>query len=890
MRITLRYRAIVGPLSIATALLAIISFAPISETPTTASPIPVDATSAAAATNSIHAAQQDPKPAKSSDPSTATGVSAMPAGPTIDAAVADEIAQSGTSTAVITLRTSSNGDDTARRSANTADYEDLLASFPAGSFTELIAPTTVPVATMRIGAAALETLRRSTSVAAVEANMLLRASSTASSTVVGTQRAVASGWSGAGESVAIVDTGVNSAHPYLMNGAVSKTIGEACFSSTTSVSLSSCPGGTPMNVNDASRAGWGSPCDLSLSASCGHGTAVASTAAGGSGVGTPTGAAPGASIVAVKVFGYDSSDPSKVGAALSDVNLGLEWLYLHRNQFPDLAAVNLSLGAGRFTVDCGASSIQAFIHQLATVGIATVVAAGNDGYDDSVSIPACAPDAVVVAAIDDTTAARAGFSNLSPKVDLYAPGVSIVSARATGGFVALSGTSLATPTVTGTWALLRQRFPGMNVADALDHLRTMGTQITTDTSVGRYVIPLIRADRAMEPPATSASVSPTNLTTVTPARLMDTRSAPTIDGLASATGALGSGEVRRVRVTGRGYVPSSGVASISVNVTVANPTSAGYLTVFGGDGPRPNASTLNFTPASLASNMAIVAINADGTISIFNSSGQTAVIVDVLGWFPPAADLRALPPARLLDTRNSPTIDGRYSNTGAFGTGETRTLTVTGRGGVPASGVGAVAITVTVAGSTSAGYLTVHPAGTPRPTASNINFQPRQIVANTAIVPADALGQIQLFNSAGPTSIVVDVIGWFSPTPTSTPLRPARLLDTRPLPTVDGQFSGSGALGTGGRLNLMVAGRGGVPAHGVAAVAINVTVDQPTASGFVTAYPNLTILPGTSSVNFTSGATLANNIIVPVGADGRISVFNFQGSTQVIVDVLAWFG
>ncbi len=890
MRITPSFRTILGPVTLATALLAIITFVPQSKTPATTTSSP-DATVAAGSTSAAdQEPMADPTSTQSSDPLASSGVQPPAGPPSIDAQVADEITRSGTSTAVITMRTTSSGDDASRITANTSAYEELLASLPAGSFSEPVAPGTVPVATMSINALALEALRTDPHIAAVEANIVLRSSSIASSTVVGTQRAVADGWSGSGETVAIVDTGVNTTHPYLMNGATPKTIGEACFSTTSSVTLSSCPGGVPMNLSDASRVGWGQPCDMAVSVGCGHGTSVAGVAVGGTGIGTPTGAAPGASIVAVKVFSYDSSNPAKVGASLSDVNLGLQWLYLHRNQFPDLAAVNLSLGAGKFTVNCGTSSIQAYIHQLANVGIATVVAAGNDGYNDALSLPACAPDAVAVAALDDVTAARAAFSNLSDKVALYAPGVSITTSLATGGLAGVSGTSFAAPTVAGTWAVLRQRFPAMSVAEALDHLRTMGTGVTTDTSVGRYIIPLVRADRAMEPPATSASVPPTNLTTVTPARLMDTRSEPTIDGLASSTGALGGGEVRRVRVTGRGYVPSDGVTSISVNITVADPTASGFLTVFGGDGPRPNASTLNFTPGGLASNMAIVPVNGDGTIAIFNSSGSSAVIVDVLGWFPSAGDLRALPPARLMDTRSSPTIDGRYSGTGAFGPGESRTLPVTGRGGVPSSGARAVAINLTVAGSTTSGYLSVHPTGTPRPTASNLNFGPGQIVANTVIVPVDSLGRIQLFASAGRTDIVVDVIGWFPRSPTATPLTPARLLDTRPLPTVDGRFSGIGALGNGGRLNLTVTGRGGVPAHGVVAVAINLTVDHPSANGFITVFPSLTTLPGTSSINFIAGVTLANATIVPVGADGRITLFNQQGSTNVIVDVLAWFG
>jgi hypothetical protein len=822
---------------------------------------------------------------------TSSGTTAPePQTPSVDPQVDGEIAASGSTRVIVTLRSvTRSNDDGERRTANATEFEQFRAELPVGSFAEVTGPGTLPIATMQVDAAGLQAIRGSKRVAAVEADTLLQTASLASSSVVGTQRAVAAGWSGAGETVAILDTGVATAHPYLMDGTRPKTIAEACFSTTSSVSRSSCPGGAPMRVTDAPRAGWGQPCDLAVSSACAHGTAVAGAAVGGTGVGTTTGAAPGASLISVKVFGYDATDPTRIGAAMSDVNLGLDWLYLHRMEFPDLAAVNLSLGGGRAVTDCRSSSVQAHIHQLADVGIATVVAAGNDGFDDAVTMPACAPDAIAVSAIDDAHAARAGFGNLSPKVALFAPGVGITTARAAGGAVSVSGTSLAAPIVTGSWAVLRQRFPSMSVAEALDHLRTTGIGITTDTAVTRYVIPLIRVDLAMRPPASAASLPPTNLTTVTPARLMDTRPEPTIDSLDHDTGAFGPGESRRFRVTGRGYVPSNDVASISLNVTVAAPTTPGFLTVYGSDQPRPEASNLNFTPGILTSNMVVVRVAADGTITIFNSAGSTQVIVDVLGWFPAAGDLQSVTPARLMDTRDAPTIDGRFRDTGAFGPAESRVIAVTGRGGVPSSGVGAVALNLTVAGSTMPGYLTVHPPGTPRPTASSINFGPSQIVPNMVIVPVDLAGGIRIFNFMGRTDIVVDVLGWFPHSATFTPLTPARLLDTRDLPTIDGRFSGTGALGGGARLDLQVTGRGGVPDTTVAAVAVNLTVDRPSLDGFITAYPSGIALPGTSTINFTAGMTRANTTIVPVGSDGRISLFNLQGSTHVIVDVLAWF-
>src|SRR5512144_1515514 len=108
-------------------------------------------------------------------------------------------------------------------------------------------------------------------------------------------------------------------------------------------------------------------------------------------------------------------------------------------------------------------------------------------------------------------------------------------------------------------------------------------------------------------------------------------------------------------------------------------------------------------------------------------------------------------------------------------------------------------------------------------------------------------------------------------------------------PTIDGQYSGTGALGPGAQTTMTVVGRGGVPSTGVGSVALNVTVTEPTASSYLTVWPSGATRPLASSVNFTAGETVANSVITKVGADGRIAIFNFSGNTHIVVDVVGWF-
>ena len=129
----------------------------------------------------------------------------------------------------------------------------------------------------------------------------------------------------------------------------------------------------------------------------------------------------------------------------------------------------------------------------------------------------------------------------------------------------------------------------------------------------------------------------------------------------------------------------------------------------------------------------------------------------------------SLNPARLLDTRSgAQTIDGAFAGGGALGQTGSVDLTVVGRGGVPASGVGAVVLNVTATDPTGTGFIAVYPTGTQRPNASNLNFIAAQTTPNLVITKVGANGQVTLFNSAGNTHLIADVVGWF-PAASSTP-------------------------------------------------------------------------------------------------------------------------
>ncbi len=372
---------------------------------------------------------------------------------------------------------------------------------------------------------------------------------------------------------------------------------------------------------------------------------------------------------------------------------------------------------------------------------------------------------------------------------------------------------------------------------------------------------------------------------VEPARLLDTR-----DGTGGFSGAVPSGGIVSLKVTGVGGVPASGVAAVSLNTTVTSPGASGFITLYPSGSARPVASNLNFVTGQTIPNLVTVKVGGDGRVNLYNGSGATVhLIADVAGYYragTPTVPGAFVPvePARLLDTR-----DGTgYS--GAVPAGGTVSLQITGRGGVPTTGVGAVVLNTTVTGPGSSGFITVYPSGASKPLASSLNFVAGQTVPNLVTVKVGGDGKVNLYNGSGATvHLVADVAGYYlSGTPTVdgafVPLEPMRVLDTR-----DGTGF-AGAVPPGGTVSLQVATPFGVPGAGVAAVVLNTTVTSPGASGFITAYPQGSAKPTASNLNFVAGLTIPNQVTVKVGSTGRVNLYNGSGAyVHLIADVAGYF-
>jgi Invasin, domain 3 len=360
-------------------------------------------------------------------------------------------------------------------------------------------------------------------------------------------------------------------------------------------------------------------------------------------------------------------------------------------------------------------------------------------------------------------------------------------------------------------------------------------------------------------------------TPATPQRLLDTR----VTG-----GRLGPGGTQNLTVAGGGTGAPAGASAVVLNVTVTNTTAASFLTAYPAGTAQPLASNLNWVGGQTVPNLVTVPVGNADQVAFFNGFGSADLVVDLEGYFAAptgaAGEFQPLTPARVLDTR---TANG--APTAKVGPAQTLNLQVTGRGGLPATGVSAVVMNVTVTNPSAAGYLTVFPTGAAAPLASNLNFTAGETVPNRVIVGVGASGQVSIFNGAGSTDVIADVGGYFTDSSTPgqlfSPLSPFRLLDTR---------SPKQTLGPNGTLNLSML-QAAVPADATAVI-LNVTATGTTAASFFTVFPAGAAQPVASDLNWVAGKTVPNLDVVKLGA-GSISLFNQFGSADAIVDILGYF-
>ena len=309
----------------------------------------------------------------------------------------------------------------------------------------------------------------------------------------------------------------------------------------------------------------------------------------------------------------------------------------------------------------------------------------------------------------------------------------------------------------------------------------------------------------------------------------------------------------------------------------------------------------------------VTAVTAAAVVGIVASPGgeRTIAAVDP-GSLGAGGEFHSIVPARILDTRDA----GGRQPTGPLGSAPVLEVPVVGAGGLPgfvdADGDGfddnvlAVVVNITVIGPNRSGYLRAFGSGTPEGETSVVNFRANERVPNSAIIRPGEGGKISLRmvtpDGAGSAHVAVDVSGWFSSSAyedrgaRTVTIEPARIFDSR-----NAQF-GAAPLGALGQRELPIRGArqmGGstevVPNDGdVVGVILNVTGINRQSNSTIT---YASVLPdpvtsesqvATSNLNLDPGQLRANLAIVPVPADGDLTLFNAAGSAHLIVDVVGY--
>ena len=506
---------------------------------------------------------------------------------------------------------------------------------------------TLPYVALDVDASALAALDNAPDVIQVLEDRIVRPVLTESAPLIQADQAWAAGYDGTGMTIAVLDTGVEASHPFLAG----KVVEEACYSSDQpGLSSPFCPNGLSQQIGPGAAA----PCWLD---GCYHGTHVAGIAAGNGGpAGQPfSGVARGADIMAVQVFSQIDNAIACGGFApclggfTSDIIAGLERVYAvaaSRN----VVAVNMSLGEGQFFAQCDSQPYKPMIDSLRSIGVASIIAAGNDGDTSSMMSPACVSSAVSVGATDKSDHV-AWFSNVASFLSLFAPGENILSSVTGGDFDFVSGTSMASPHVAGAWAVLKQADPGASVTDVLNALRNTGKPITDTRAGGTVTAPRVNVFEALASLVPIDNPSPA-ITALSPDRAHATAPAFTLTVAGSGFNAFSvvrwNGEDRPTTVVN---VTTLHAAISESDIDLPGAGTA-ELTVFT---PAPGGGTSNAVtlpidpPPSISVSASTVAPGGSVTMTLVNGFGGAT---DWLSW-------------AAVGAANTTNIQWRYVGTGA---------------------------------------------------------------------------------------------------------------------------------------------------------------------------------------------------------------------------------
>ena len=456
--------------------------------------------------------------------------------------------------------------------------------------------------------------------------------------------------------------------------------------------------------------------------------------------------------------------------------------------------------------------------------------------------------------------ARRANADVSAVADTATPVLSYDSVAPSPGWIEVGGTSVSSPIIASVYALTTSA-PINNASYIYSHTSGLN-DVTTGANGSCGGVDLCTAGAGWDGPTGLGTPDGTTAFGV---------GVPIIRSVTPASGPLAGGQV--ITVAGTGF--ASGMAVLIGGIAVT-PTNVSYATF-----------TLT-TPAEAAGAVDVQVSTAGGMSA--PAAGDRYVYIAPANYMP-------INPFRIFDTRGGAPI----------GPNTNRTVQITGVGTTPIpSAAVAVVLNVTEVDDSANSLLTVYPAGTPKPNASNLNFNAGTVTPNLVTVTLGTNGGVVIYNAAGTVNVVADVEGYFEPPASPTPdgefhpISPVRVCDTRSTTRGTSACKTHGALLGGTPMLVTVTTGGQLPGGGLAAAAVlNVTGVAGSASTYVSVYPTASNgacgAPHVSTLNILANAVEANRVMValgpgPSGPDTAVCVFSSVGKINVVLDANGWFG
>jgi Fibronectin type III domain len=326
---------------------------------------------------------------------------------------------------------------------------------------------------------------------------------------------------------------------------------------------------------------------------------------------------------------------------------------------------------------------------------------------------------------------------------------------------------------------------------------------------------------------------------------------------------------------GKGGVPTSGVSAVAFELSTHS-TGTGWLEVFPTGVTRPTASQIDYTPNVWTTNSVVTGLGTSSQVSIYNGGANQAapLYVDVLGYYRTAGAVTAgstyvaLNPARIVSA--VPVTAG-----GSIA------VAPLGLGGIPTSNVSAVLAHVSITAS-AGGHVVVYPDGVTMPGTSDINFGSDGPYTNQVPAALGADGKFRVYSTQAGT-VTVDIVGYYQ-TPAGTAagssfvgLTPARILSAEIIPANTTKA-------------YPLAGLGGVPTTGVAAVAFNLTANDQGAAGALSVFAADAPVPAARQLSYRVGGHWSTLQVSKLSADGQVAIHNTStGAVRLYLDVSGYF-